>query len=181
MADVTPDVRALANVNSPTDSLTGNVSAAAERLFDDQRKTFKLPPVYPNNPAEQARFEDDFWKVWNHKIWDIETPPPEATNKEQYELDRTFRLAYRDQIKDIFPDLFKRIDLRTAADGRECWRRRARAREVRAAERPTTPRSRLRALLDWPDAGKLIKRFRNWNDIPTTTGNHRRAGGPLGL
>ena len=167
VANATEEVRRIADIKTATESLMGNVSAAAERLFDDQRKTFKLPPVYPNNPAEQTRFEDDFWKVWNHKIADIEKPPAEATNKEQFELDKTFRLQYRDQIKEIFPDLFKRIDLRTAAEGaaNAPGGERGAMRGAGAADDPTKQGA---GVLDWPGATELTKRFENWNDIPTT-------------
>jgi hypothetical protein len=169
-ANTTEEAKKLADIKEATKSLAGNVSAAAERLYDDQRKTFKLPPVYPNNQAQQERFAEDFWKVWNHKIEDIETPPAEATNKEQYELDKTFRLQYRDQIKETFPDLFKRIDLRTAVDAAD----NAEGGSRRPSNMPTNvsrgedPTKQYKGVLVWAGADELIKRFENWNDIPST-------------
>jgi hypothetical protein len=167
-ANVTDDIKKMALINSFSESLTGNVSAAAQRLFDDQRKTFKLPVIYPNVPGDQTRFEEDFWKVWDHKIEDIEKPPAEATNKEQYELEKVFRLQYRDQIKEIFPELFKRIDLRTVAEGVG----NAPAADGRggrvAPGAGDDPSKQVTGVLDWPGADDLIRRFQNWNDIPTT-------------
>src|SRR5947209_6617740 len=91
LANATDGAKKTGGITDPSQSLSGNVSTAAELLFNGQHATFKLPDIYPNNEAEQKRFAEDFWKVWNHKIEDIEKPPVEATNKDEYELDRTFR------------------------------------------------------------------------------------------
>ena len=166
-ANVSEDAKKASGIADPSQSLSGNVSAAAERLFDDQRKSFKLPKIFPNNQGDQDRFADDFWKVWNHRIEDIEKPPAEATNKEQYELDRVFRLQYRDQIKEIFPDLFKRIDLRSTGEGvgNAPVGERGGVRTGGAVDDPTKVGT---GVLDWPGAAELTKRFENWNDIPAT-------------
>ncbi len=95
--------------------LTATVANAAERLFNDQKSGFRLPPIFPNSEGDQARFEADFWKVWNHRIEQIEKPPADAKPGE-FEIDRTYRLQYRDQIKNYFPGLFEMIELRTVAD-----------------------------------------------------------------
>jgi hypothetical protein len=163
-ANVSEEVKKVSGINGFSDSLTGNVSTAAERLFDDQRKTFKLPIIYPNVPGDQARFAEDFWKVWNHKIEDIEKPPAEATNKEQYDLNSVFRLQYRDQIKEIFPELFKRIDLRTVVEGAAAG---GEGRGQRSGA-PDDQTKQVTGVVDWPGSEELIKRFQNWNEIPTT-------------
>ena len=45
----------------------------------------------------------------------------------EFEIDRTYRLQYRDQIKNYFPGLFEMIEL---ADGRRSERRRCRLARV---------------------------------------------------
>ena len=165
----------IANIPGPEASLSGNVNKGASRLYADQNTGLRLPPIYPNNAEDQASFEKAFWKVWNHKIEDIEKPPAEEAHSPQYELDKTYRLIYRDRIKDIFPELFKMIELRTTEanangvaggnDPRRGMRRLGNGGEQRAVDDQAKENS---GVVDWPDYQQLARRNENWNDIPTT-------------
>ena len=173
LAGATDDaIKASEVIKTPErESWPATFPSAAEQLFDGRCTTFELPPIYPNNHEEQVRFEEDFWKVWNHKIEDIEKPPADAPNKDQYELKQVYRLQYRDQIKDIFPSLFEMIELRTSAEpGANAGGGEGRGdRFAQNGPRPgDDPSKQVKGVVDWADAGKLMDYFHNWNDIPTT-------------
>ncbi len=128
-----------------------------------------MPPIYPNNHEEQVRFEEDFWKVWNHKIEDIESPPADAPNKDQYELKQVYRLKYRDEIKDVFPSLFEMIELRTSGEpGSNAGGGEGQRFGRNGPMQGDDPSKQPKGVVDWANAGNLMDYFRNWNDIPTT-------------
>jgi hypothetical protein len=161
-------------IKSGSDSLSGNVNSAAKRLFDDQRNGNPLPVIYGASDANlQKEFEEDFKKVWHHKIEDIEKPPADA-KPDEYVLGVQYRTQYRDRIKDIFPQLFVKIERRTEID-------------ANGNPLPGSPNrvgdqgpggfgspagedksKRYKGVLNWPDAEKLMDWFHNWNDTPST-------------
>jgi hypothetical protein len=171
LADVPEEVAKIAIIKSAADSLSSKVSSAAQRLFDDQRSINRLPLVFPNNAGDQRRFEADFWKVWNHRIEDIERPP-EGANHDQYELDKTFRDAYRNRIKDIFPKLFDMVDRRMVADNTGALmtgERMPPGRGNMGGGQILDSTKQYKGTVDWPGADELMKRFEIWpSDLPST-------------
>ena len=87
IANVPDEVKKIAAITAATESLRATSPRPRHGYSTANARPSNCRQSSPIIP-EQARFEDDFWKVWNHRIEDIEKPPAEATNKEQYELDR---------------------------------------------------------------------------------------------
>ncbi len=139
--------------------LRTNVANASTVLFDDQRKNNALPIIYPDNPKEQARFEVEFNKVWNHKIEDIEHPPAGA-NPDEYVLSKDYCNEYRDRFKEHIPELFNLIELRTRVVETEP----AEAQPRAIANGP--PEERYKGCVDWPGSDDLERQFHDWNDTP---------------
>ena len=168
MKDKSEKAIQLASIKSGSDSLAGNVSSAATRLFDDQGKGNPLPDIFADKD-QQTDFEKQFKKVWNHRMEEIEKPPAEAAA--DYVLAPQFRDRYRDRIKDIFPQLFDMIELRStdqndnsAGGGGHIGRAAAEGFARNGADIAAQPKG----VVDWPDAKNLMGYFHNWNDTPST-------------
>jgi len=139
--------------------LTTNVAKASTVLFNDQRKNNALPIIYPDNPKEQARFEAEFNKVWNHKIEDIEHPPA-GTNLDEYVLSKDYCNEYRDRFKEHIPELFNLIELRTPVVETD-------PAEGQPRANPNgPPEVRYKGCVDWPGSEDLQRQFHDWNDTP---------------
>ena len=141
-----------ANIKSSGESLAGNVGSTANRLFEDQGKGNPLPEIFADK-VEQADFEKQFKKVWNHRIEDIEKPPADA-NPADYVLAPQFRDRYRDRIKDIFPQLFDMIELRTAEENANpvAGGRRGNSAAGGFAQNGGDTAGQVKGVVDWPDS-----------------------------
>ncbi len=167
VANAPDEVKKIAAITAETESLMGNISKAAALLFDGQRATFKLPPVFPNNLRNRPASKMTSGRFGTTELKTLKNRPQRRPTRSSTELDRQYRLQYRDQIKEYFPDLFKRIDLRTAVEGANNSGG-GESRGPRVAAAAVNPTKQYTGVLDWPGSDDIIKRFEVWNDAPTT-------------
>ena len=130
--------------------LTEQVGTASKLLYDDQRKNNRLHNIF-GDPADQARFEAAFEKIWG--------PMEEIAKLPTKQLQDVYLRSYRNHIATYFPELFKLIDRRTEVDdpkGSDPRKRGPNDMGMLGGDAAGGAK-KLVGIVDWKDADKKIK------------------------